>query len=270
MDNFELITYNVTHISFCLFELLKGKYSPAEIFAFAARMDADAYAKEGTLETSTIFETVFKIFDSKILDVDDVHCNLSDSLDNNLCFCDAITMVCITTMCLLFPVDNEDMDVKEIVDAVFSQKDRIKKIVSKTLQKIMDDGELDSTIRQNVRYFIWFDDNWKAWNVKIHKVFGSDYKPKITITDIDNYIDSFDSDFEEDEDFDAFVNMVEDLVTQSKKRKVRKSSIVFGILSAISITYGAILLIFGNGLGVMPIFIGAFFLVMFIVFVCKR
>ena len=203
MDAVELITHNVTYISYYLFQFLHKRYSPREIFAIAVRMDAQAYVDEGSLDTEDIFRVVFDLFDANEIRIDDYSISVEEYFENpqTISCIKAFSLICITTMTLLFNVDNEDEDVGEIYDDISYKAKEIEEHV----ESILSDEiylEPDNELEEKIVHFIFEDDEFDDWNSELELLID-EYDEDITeIRDLDIVIDEDDDDYEDDDEED--------------------------------------------------------------------
>ena len=190
IDNFDLITRNITYIAYYLFQFLKDKYSPREIFAIAVRMDADAYVEEESLETSEIFEYVFDLFDSRAIIRDECFISVEEYFDSEdaIWFIDAFSLICVATMALLFSIDNEDMDIEEIYDDISEREDEIKQNVQSILRDEIHKNP-DNGMKERIRSFVTENSDFKKWDLELSFLIDEYGKCSIDFDDIDSIFD---------------------------------------------------------------------------------
>ncbi len=149
MDNIDFITRIIASIVYNLFSKADKKFTALDIFKLAINLDLKYYIKSGYYQTKEICEKVEKVIKDNVLDLDSEYNYLDYINESNKGLTSVVVKLVVLALCLIFKVDNSEMEEDGIVNLVFGKCDHINDIVC----NLFNDDSLfmkDEQIRRSV------------------------------------------------------------------------------------------------------------------------
>ena len=181
LDNFGFITRNITSFVYGLFSKANNKFSHVDILKLAAYLDLKYYIESNDLEIDYVCEKIEIALDENALDFGEGFYNLDDLIDDDDYSLSATLLRLVSILlCLIFKVDNPEVDEDEIVSSIKQKFDYIKDLIEDMLN---DESTFmkDEPIRRSIDSLLKNDE-------LIQSILGSDLDTSdYEIDDIDDY-----------------------------------------------------------------------------------